>query len=324
MIKLGFKLSSEECRPEHLVRYAASAEEHGFTFALISDHYHPWIDRQGKSPFVWSVIGAVSQATERLQLGTAVTCPTVRIHPGIIAQAAATCASLMPGRFFLGVGSGENLNEHIFGDQWPPVPVRHEMLEEAVEIIRLLWKGELTNHRGIHYTVENARIYSLPSELPPILVAVGGPRAAELAGRIGDGYIGTSPKADSIKKFQAAGGKGKPRYGELTVCWAEKEAAARKTAHERWPTAPMPSSLSWELPLPSHFESAAELVTEDAIAKEIVCGPDPEKHLEKIREYEKAGFDHVCIHQVGPDQEGAIRFYEREILPSFTKRRKAA
>jgi coenzyme F420-dependent glucose-6-phosphate dehydrogenase len=315
MAEIGYALSSEEHAPNELVRHAALAEEAGFTFALISDHYHPWIDRQGHSPFVWSVIGGISQATKRLRLGTGVTCPMIRIHPAIIAQAAATSASMMPGRFFLGVGTGENLNEHILGDKWPPSDIRREMLEEAVGVIRLLWEGGSQSHYGDYYVVENARLYTLPEEPPSILVAASGPRAAELAGRIGDGFIGTSPEKEVLQAFDEGGGTGKARYGQLTVCWAKDEAEARRTAFEYWPTAAVRGELSQELPLPAHFEQASRSVTEDQVAEAVVCGPDPERHVAKIREYVDAGYDHVYVHQVGPDQEGSIDFYRREVLP---------
>ena len=324
MVEIGYAISSEEHAPSDLVKNARLAEETGFSFALISDHFHPWIDRQGHSPFVWGVIGGISQATERLRLGTGVTCPMIRIHPAIIAQAAATAALLFEGRFFLGVGSGENLNEHILGDKWPSTEIRQEMLEEAVEVIRLLWQGGLQSHRGMYYMVENAQIYSLPPTPPEIVVAAGGPKAAELAARIGDGLVATSPDQETLQAFDRAGGSGKPRYGELTVCWAPDEKKARKIAHKIWPNAVVASALHWELPLPSHFEAACESVTEEQVAEEIVCGPDPEKHLEKIRAYAKAGFDSVCVHQVGPDQEGFMRFYAKEILPKLGKERRAA
>ena len=324
MVKLGYKLSSEEQTPRDLVRYARMAEETGFSFALISDHFHPWVDAQGQSPFVWSVIGAIAEATERLELGTAVTCPTVRIHPALVAQAAATSAALMPGRFFLGVGTGEALNEHVVGAPWPATHIRQEMLEEAIAIIRQLWQGGLQNHRGRYYRVENARIYSLPERLPPIHIAVGGPRGAEIAAQLGDGMVGTSPKAELIEAFEKAGGKQKPRYAEVTVCWANSEAEARRTAREVWPNAVIPSPLSWELPLPSHFEAAAKLVTEDAIAEEIVCGNDPQRHLGAVRRYVEAGYDHVCVHQVGRDQKGFFEFYKREIVPKLAELRAAA
>jgi coenzyme F420-dependent glucose-6-phosphate dehydrogenase len=319
MLQLGYKLSSEEFGPRALVDNARRAEETGFTFATISDHYHPWTDAQGQSPFVWGVLGGIAQATERLRLGTGVTCPTVRIHPAIIAQAAATAALLFEGRFFLGVGAGENLNEHILGQGWPSTEIRQEMLEEAVDVMRLLWQGGLQSHRGMYYVVENARIYSLPETPPEVMVAASGPKAAEMAGRIGDGLVGTSPDEETMKAFEQAGGTGKPRYGELTVCWAEDEDKARKLALKIWPTAGVASALHWELPLPSHFEAASSSVTEDQIAEDIVCGPDPQKHLEKIRAYAKGGFDHVCVHQVGPDQAGFMRFYATEILPTLAR-----
>jgi len=317
MISLGYKLSSEEHGPVDLVRYAQMAQDAGFRFALISDHYHPWIDRQGQSPFVWSVIGAIAQATQRLVVGTAVTCPTMRIHPAIIAQAAATSAALMPGRFFLGVGTGENLNEHVVGEGWPETEIRQERLEEAIEVIRLLWKGGNQSHHGRYFTVENARLYTLPDSPPPLYVAVGGPKSADLAGRLGDGMIGTDPEASTVAAFDRAGGSGKPHYGEMTVCWAKDESQARKIAKEHWPTSAMESNLSWELPLPEHFEAVAELVTEEQMAESITCGPDPERHLDAIRKYARAGYDHICVHQVGRDQKGFFEFYGEEILPAL-------
>jgi G6PDH family F420-dependent oxidoreductase len=324
MVEIGYKLSSEEHGPRELVRYAAMAEDAGFSFALISDHYHPWIDKQGESPFVWCVIGGVAQATQRLRLGTGVTCPTVRIHPAIVAQAAATAATMMQGRFFLGVGTGENLNEHIVGEGWPETEIRQERLREAIEVIRLLWQGGYQSHHGHHYTVENARLYTLPETPPPLLIAAGGPRSAKVAAQLGDGLIGTSPDAKMLETFDQSGGRGKPKVSELTVCWAADERAARRTAHEIWPTAAMESSLSWELPLPKHFEDVATLVTEDAVAESIVCGPDVERYVESITKYADAGYDEVCLHQVGPDQEGFIRFFERELAPRLGRLRAAA
>lgn len=318
MTELGYALSSEEHPPNDLVRYAKRAEDTGFGFALISDHFHPWVDRQGQSPFVWNVIGAIAATTERLRLGTGVTCPLIRTHPAIIAQAAATSAAMMPGRFLLGLGTGENLNEHILGDRWPAVDVRLEMLEEAIELIRLLWRGGVQSHRGRHYTVENARIYTLPDEPPPILIAAKGEKAGRLAGRAGDGLVGVSPDEQMMNAFDSAGGKGKPRYGQVTVCWAKTEAEAKKTAYEWWPNAGVKGDLSVELPLPRQFEQAAEMISEDDVAESVVCGPDRDRHLEAIRTFEEGGYDHVYVHQVGPDQEGFFRFYKREVLPKLS------
>jgi coenzyme F420-dependent glucose-6-phosphate dehydrogenase len=315
--ELGYALSSEEHRPNDLVRYARAAEEAGFTFALVSDHFHPWIDRQGQSPFVWSVIGGIAQVTERLRLGTGVTCPTIRIHPAIVAQAAATSAVMLDGRFFLGVGSGEELNEHVTGARWPSPDARLEMLEEAIEVMRLLWQGGYQTHRGKHYTVEQARIYTLPEEPVPVAVAAAQPNAARLAGRLGDAFVGVAPDQEIVQEFEQAGGDGKPRYGQVHVCWAQSEQQARTTAHELWPNAAMAGPLGQELAIPSHYEAAAQLVSEEDVAESVVCGPDPERHLEAIRGYEQAGFDHVYVHQIGPDQDGFLRFYEREVIPEL-------
>jgi G6PDH family F420-dependent oxidoreductase len=323
MIEIGYKLCSEEQSPNELIECARSAEEAGFSFAMISDHFHPWIDRQGQSSFVWTVIGAIAQVTEHLKIGTGVTCPTMRIHPVIIAQAAATAAAMAPGRFILGVGAGENLNEHVLGQHWPEADVRQEMLEEAVEVIRLLWQGGQQSHYGKYYTVENARLYTLPDEPPPIIVAASGPKGADLAGRIGDGLCATSPDKDTVQKFEKAGGKGKPRFAELTVCWAETEAKARRTAREFWPNAAIKGELTQILPAPAHFEQASKMVTEEDVAKEILCGPNPKPHFAKLEEYAEAGFDHVWVHQVGPNQEGLFRFYEEEIFPKLPQRLKA-
>jgi coenzyme F420-dependent glucose-6-phosphate dehydrogenase len=314
---IGFALSSEEHTPLDLVRYAAQAEDAGFEYALVSDHFHPWVDKQGQSPFVWSVIGGIAQATEDLRLGTGVTCPMIRIHPAIIAQAAATSAAMLPGRFFLGVGTGENLNEHILGDRWPEAAVRLGMLEEAIEVIRLLWQGGYQSHHGRYYTVEEARIYTLPDEPPPIYVAASKPNAAELAGRMGDGLISTSPDAELVEVFESEGGEGKPKLGQVTVCFAVSEEAARKTAYEWWPNAAVTGDLSQELALPRHFEDAAEMVSEDDVAEKIVCGSDAEKYFEQIDQYADAGFDHVYLHQVGADQESFFRFAQAELLPRY-------
>ena len=317
MLELGFKLSAEEQTAPDLVRFARLGEEAGFAFAALSDHFHPWIDRQGQSPFAWAVLGGVAESTERLRVGTAVTCPMVRTHPAIVAHAAATVATMLPGRFFLGVGTGENLNEHVLGAPWPSPSVRRDMLEEAVEVIRGLWEGELFEHHGRFYTVEGARLYSLPEEPPPILVAGSGEEAAELAGRIGVGFIGLSPDRALLGAFDREAGPGKPKYAEIQVCWAKDEGQARKTAFEWWPNTSIEGELVAELPLPRHFEQAAKMLSEDDLAESVVCEPDPERHLEVIRTYADAGYDHVWVHQIGPDQDGFFEFYAQEILPKI-------
>ena len=317
-VQLGYALSSEEWGPSELVELAEQAERTGFSFALISDHYHPWVERQGNSPFVWSVLGGIARATKRLEIGTGVTCPINRIHPAIIAQAAATVASMMPGRFFLGVGTGENLNEHINAFRWPEPSVRREMLREAVEVIRLLWKGGFQSHRGHYFTVENARVFNLPKKPTPIYVAASGKNAAKLAGEIGDGFISTAPEKELVDAFAKRGDQ-RPRYGQFAVCVDRDEEKARRIALEIWPNAGIPGDLSWELPLPAHFEQAAELVDEETIAESVICSRDPEKHVEMIQKFADAGFDHVYIHQIGPDQKAFFRLYGDEIIPRLRK-----
>ena len=316
MIEVGYQLSSEEHPAPDLVGYARRSEEVGFTYAVISDHYHPWTHRQGQAPFVWTVLGAIAQATRRLRLGTAVSAPIRRTPPYLVAQAAATAGTLLPGRFFLGVGTGENLNEHITGEWWPPSEVRREMLEEAVDVIRKLWAGGTVEHFGRHYAVDNARIYTRPSEPPPILVAASAGRGAELAGRIGDGLIAVSADAKLVEAFTDAGGSHKPRYGQVDVCVADNETEARRIARAQW-TAPaaIPPRLLTKLRVPADFQAVAELVSEEQVCERVVCGRDPDAHLAKIKEFVEAGFDHVHIHQVGADQETFFRFYEREVLP---------
>ena len=316
-VEIGYALSSEEHAPRDLVRYATRAEACGFEFCAISDHYHPWIRAQGHSPFVWAVVGGIAAATERIRLGTGVTCPTVRTHPGVIAHAAATAGCLMPGRFFLGVGSGEALNEHVFGDPWPSTPVRLEMLEEAVEVIRTLWSGGSQDFDGRFYALVDAQVFDLPDPRPEIIMAAAGPEAATLAGRVGDGLWGTSPDEEIMSAFEAAGGSG-PRYGQATVCWAPDEAQARKIAHQVWPNTALPGQLGQDLPTPAHFEQAVELVTEDHVAKGVVCGPDVDHHVEIVQKFADGGFTHIYLHQVGPDQDGFFDFYERELGPALS------
>jgi coenzyme F420-dependent glucose-6-phosphate dehydrogenase len=314
-VELGYALSSEEHAPAELVRNARAAEQAGFGFGLISDHIHPWIDAQGHSGFVWSVLGSIAQATDKFRIGTGVTCPLIRTHPAIVAHAAATVACLMPGRFFLGVGTGENLNEHVLGAKWPAADERLEMLEEAVEVMRLLWQGGYQTHRGKHYTVENLRIFDLPGEPVEVAVAAMQPQAAELAGRIGDALVNVAPKEKIIDKFEQNGGKGKPKYGQITVCYAKSKDEAKKTAFEVWPNALVEGSASQELPLPSDFEQLVEDRDADELDGTLTLGPDPDEYLEQLKEYEKAGYTHVYFHQVGPDQDSFLAFAQKELLP---------
>ncbi len=260
---------SEEHRPLELVRYAQLAEDAGFTFATISDHFHPWTDATANSPFVWATIGGIVVSTKTLRLGTAVTCPTIRIHPAIIAQAA-TAASMMPNRFFLGVGTGENLNEHILGSVWPPHEVRSDMLEEAVEVIRQLWSGKNISYYGNYYVIENAEIYTLPKSPVPVIVAAEGPKMAHTAGKIGDGLMSTTPDKSFIAAFkEESADEDLPLYCQATACYAKDEAEARKIAHKQWPITGLPGELTRELPTPTFFEHAASLVTEETATKTV-------------------------------------------------------
>jgi coenzyme F420-dependent glucose-6-phosphate dehydrogenase len=316
-IEFGYWLSSEEHPPDALVRHALRAEELGFGIAMISDHFHPWLPRQGNSPFVWSVLGAVAHATERLRIGTGVTAPMLRMHPAVVAHAAATVAAMMPGRFVLGLGTGERLNEHVVGCHWPTGTVRREMLEEAIEVIRALWDGGSVTYHGKHVTVETATLYTRPEEPPPIVVAGSTQDTAELAGRIADGYVGTSPEREPVETFEAAGGRGKPKHAQVTLCWAPDEETARRTALHWWANTALKGGVSTDLARPEDFASLAETLRPEDVADAVPCGPDVQRHVDAVAEYVKAGYDHVYLHQIGPDQEGFFRFWQDELGPAL-------
>ena len=311
-MEIGYWLASEEHEPMELVENARRAEEAGFTHLLVSDHIHPWVDAQGHSPFVWSVIGAIGAVTDRIVLGTAVTCPLIRMHPAIVAHAAATAQDLMDGRFFLGVGTGENLNEHVLGARWPRADERLEMLEEAVEIIKTLFGGDYETYRGKHYTVEQLKLYDAPQEPPPVIVAAKAENAAKLAAKLGDGTMNTSPDGEIVKAFKEEGGVG-PIYGKVTGAFAPSLDTARKIALARQPNAAMGGDLSTELALPRDFAAVAELVREEDVAASIVLGDDPGVWSAHIEQFEEAGFTHVALHHVGDDQRAFIDFAKRFI-----------
>ncbi|MEU6313642.1 TIGR03557 family F420-dependent LLM class oxidoreductase [Streptomyces sp. NPDC047014] len=319
MTSYGYFLASEEFTPDQLIDQARQAEAAGFTALAISDHFHPWNDAQGSSPFVWSVIGALSREVS-LPITTLVTCPTVRLHPCVTAQAAATSSVLTQGRFRLGVGTGEALNEHIHGDPWPSFADRADMLEEAVQVMRELFTGEQVSHRGAHYTVDNARLYTCPDSPPPVYVSGFGPKAAALAGRIGDGYVLMGPDEDLIGTFRESGGGDKPVIGGLKVCWGADREQAVRTAHRLWPSEQLPGELAQILPTPAHFEQAAELVTPEQIAGATPCGDDPDEHIAAIQRYVEAGFAEVYIGQIGPDQEAFFDAYATKVLPALVSR----
>jgi G6PDH family F420-dependent oxidoreductase len=312
-MRFGYFLSCEEYTPEQLVEQAVAAEQAGFDALWISDHFHPWNDEQGQSPFVWSVIGALSQACS-LPVTTAVTCPTVRTHPVVIAQAAATSARMLHGRFTLGVGTGEALNEHILGGPWPSLDVRLEMLEEAVDLIRELWSGEVVTRAGKHYQVDTARIYTLPDEPPPIYVSAFGPKALDSAARIGDGFINTTDDPETVAAFKEKSG-GKPAQGGVKVAWAATEHEGVGHAHRLWSNAGLPGELAQVLPSPKHFEQASQLVTQDMVKEAFVCGNDPQAHLDMIDQYAKAGFDEIYVANTGPNYQGLFDLYAEHVLP---------
>jgi G6PDH family F420-dependent oxidoreductase len=314
-MRFGYFLSCEEYSPSEIVEQAVAAEKAGFEALWISDHYHPWNDEQGQSAFVWGMIGALSQATS-LPITTAVTCPTVRIHPAVIAQAAATAAVQTGGKFTLGVGTGEALNEHVLGDPWPSVDVRLEMLEEAVDLIRELWKGSEVTWDGKHYETDTARIYTLPDQTPEIYVSAFGPKALEVAARIGDGYIGTQDDPDLVQGFKDKSG-GKPAQGGVKVAWADTEDEGVDHAYRLWANSGLPGELAQVLPSPHHFEQASQLVTREATAESVVAGPEIDKHVEQLKSYVDAGYDEVYVANMGPNYVAMIEAYGRDVLPQL-------
>jgi G6PDH family F420-dependent oxidoreductase len=319
----GFTAMAEQSTPRQMIDGAVDAERAGFDFLMVSDHFHPWLESQGQSPFTWSVLGAIAERTEQIDLITAVTCPFIRYHPAIIAQAAATVGILSEGRFTLGVGAGENLNEHVVARGWPAVDVRHEMLAESVAMIRALWSGGKHTIRGRHLEVENARLYSLPSEPLNIVMAAGGPQAAALAGRLGDGLMAVEPDERIVDEFRKEGGDHKPIYGQLAVCWAEDGASARRTARERWRFALSGWKVQSELPSTANFEAESRAATEEDVAAVVVCGPDPDVLVEALRTWEKAGFTHIGVVQAGDDQKGFLRFWEQSVAPRLAAQQRS-
>lgn len=318
MTQFGYTMMCEQAGPRELVRDVQHAESAGFDFAVISDHYFPWLAEQGHSPYAWSVLGAAAQATSRIPLMTYVTCPLLRYHPAVVAQKAATVQLLSEGRFTLGLGSGENLNEHVVGLGWPPADVRQEMLVEAVEIIRALWAGGYVNFRGEHYEVQSARVWDLPEPIPPIGIAVSGRQSCRIAGEHADAVIAVDPEAELLRMFDEYGGSGKPRIGQIPVCYdADRETAVRR-AHEQFRWFGGGWKVNAELPGPSAFAAASQFVRPEDVADQIACGPDVDEHLEKVRAYVEAGYTHVALVQVGGDaQEDFIRWADKELLPAL-------
>jgi G6PDH family F420-dependent oxidoreductase len=317
MTEIGYFLSCEEHGPSDLVRQAQMASDVGIGSVWISDHFHPWLDEQGQSPFVWSVIGAIA-ATTPLAVMTAVTCPTMRLHPAIVAQAAATSSLLLEGRFELGVGTGENLNEHVLGQRWPPTAVRLEMLAEAATVIRQLWSGAEVTHRGTHFTVENARLYSLPETPPKIMMSAFGPEAARVAAEVADGFVSTRPDGDLLDLYRRAGGDGTASAG-VKVCWGPDRDECARLARRLWRSSGVPGELSQELRTPALFAQASSLVTVESMAEKTPCGPAVEPIVEAVRSYIDAGFDRVYLNQIGPHQADFFRFYDQELAGALAE-----
>ncbi|MFF5438941.1 LLM class F420-dependent oxidoreductase [Streptomyces achromogenes] len=318
MVQIGYTMMTEQAGPRDLVEHVVGAEEVGFDFSVISDHYFPWLRAQGHSSYAWSVLGAAAQATSRIPLMTYVTCPILRYHPAIVAQKAATVQLLSEGRFRLGLGAGENLNEHVVGGGWPPVDVRHEMLEEAVRVIRALFEGGHVTHHGQHYDVESARLWDLPEQAPPIGIAVSGDQSCELAGQLADLVIATEPKAGLLEAFDRHGGSGKPRVGQLPVSYDPDRDTAVKRAHSQFRWFGLGWKVNAELPHPDSFEAATQFVTEDDVASSIPCGDDPEAFVEAVRPYAEAGFGEIALVQIGGDaQREFLDWSGKTLLPAL-------
>lgn len=311
-MQIGFKLFAEAYTPQEMVRQAVRAEEAGFDFVEISDHYHPWLESHGHSGFAWSILAAIAMRTERIGLATGVTCPTIRYHPAIIAQAAATTALLSEGRFTLGVGSGEQLSEHVTGHPWPVVGVRHVMLREALEIIRLLRTGGYRTYRGTHLSVEEARVFDLPETLPDIVVAAGGPKAARIAGELGDGLFATEPRTDLIDAYTAAGGTGS-RWAEVPLAYAGTVDAALESAHRLFRFGPTGWKIQAELPNVRNFEAATAFVRQEDMADAFGAGPDVEAHVATVQGFADAGYDRLALISAGPDVDEFFTFYEEQL-----------
>ncbi|WP_433539030.1 TIGR03557 family F420-dependent LLM class oxidoreductase [Micromonospora sp. CA-249363] len=311
-MQIGYKLASEGFGPQEIIRQAVRAEEAGFDFVEMSDHYHPWLEAQGHSSFTWSVLGAIAARTTTLRLATGVTCPTVRYHPAIIAQAAATMGLISDGRFTLGVGAGERLNEHVVGQGFPSVRGRHERLREALEIIRLLWQGGYQSYEGRHLHLEDAQVFDLPDTPPVIAVAASGEASARLAAELGDGLFATDADASIVEHYRRAGGSG-PRYAEVPLAWAtdEQQAVQAVLQTSRWLVTGW--KVMSELPNPVNFDAASAHVEEKHVRALFAVGPDPEAHVAKVRSYVDAGFDHIVLQNAGPDPDGFLDFFAADL-----------
>ena len=321
MTKFGYTMMCEQSRPDQLVRDLQRAENAGFDFSVISDHYQPWLSAQGHSGYAWSILGAAAQATERIGLMTYVTCPILRYHPAVVAQKAATVQILSGNRFRLGLGAGENLNEHVVGQRWPSVGVRHEMLREAVDIIAALFDNDpdgTVNYRGDYFQVESAKLWDLADRRVPIGLAVSGQDSCELAGKKADLMIAVEPKAELGQMFDRAGGGGKSRVGQVAIAYDRDRDAAIERAHEQFRWFGLGWKVNADLPNPDSFESATQFVSPEQVAEALSCGPDVDEHVEAIKAFIDAGFDEVAVVQIGGDQQESFATWaEQELLPAL-------
>ncbi|NUP51957.1 MAG: LLM class F420-dependent oxidoreductase [Catenulispora sp.] len=318
MIKIGYTMMTEQAGPRQLVEDVVRAEEAGFDFSVASDHYFPWLDEQGHAPYVWSVLGAAAQATTSIPLMTYVTCPTFRYHPVVVAQKAATVQLLSEGRFRLGLGSGENLNEHVVGRGWPAADVRQDMLVEAVEIIRRLFEGGYVTYHGEHFHAESAKLWDRPDTPPPIGLAVSGRRSCELAGRLADVMIAVEPKGDLVSMFEAGGGRGKPKVGQIPVSYDTDRDRAVARAHEQFRWFGGGWKVNAELPGTAGFAAASTFVRPEDVAESIPCGDDVEDFVEAVRPFAEAGFTEVALVQVGGEAQGPfLDWAEKALIPAL-------
>jgi len=316
MVAFGYTLMTEQAGPRELVDHAARAERAGFDFEVVSDHYFPWLDEQGHAPYAWSVLGAVAQVTQEVELMTCVTCPIIRYHPAVVAQKAATVQLLSDNRFTLGVGAGENLNEHVIGHGWPPVNVRHEMLDEALQIITDLWDGGYVSHHGHHYTVDSAKIWDLPERRPGLAVAVSGTQSVELTTRHGADMISTEPERALVDAFPAATRK----IGQIPICWDPDRDTAIRRAHEQFRWFAGGWKVNSELPGTAAFAGATQFIRPEDVADNITCGPDTAAHVEAVRAFVDAGYTHVVLVQIGGDtQPDFLDWAADELLPALRK-----
>jgi G6PDH family F420-dependent oxidoreductase len=317
-MQIGLKIATEAFGPKEVVRQAQAAEDAGFDFIEMSDHYHPWLESQGHSGFTWSMLGSMAQATSRIGLVTGVTCPSFRYHPAIIAQAAATVQILSDGRFTLGVGSGERLSEHIVGREFPGVHKRQAIFREALEIIKLLWQGGYQNYDGRFLQIEDARVFDLPDQLPLMCVASGGANASTIAAEIGDGLFATEPKPHLVEAYAKGGGSG-PKYAEVPLAWAPDEDTAAHAVLETTRWALTGWKVMSELPNPVNFDAATTTVRVEDIKGQFACGPDAQKHLDQVQTFVDAGFDHIVLMNAGPDPDGFLDFFSRELADPIRK-----